>query len=329
MRQKEIELTFGILAKKEANEELLAFFKKQYPNGSVTLSEVLRDLYELANTETKDVKLSAYVGYAFWLLHNFPPTQAPLFLKLTKKFLVWNGNVNITSGINGERFIIVNGDLNIEGDINLTGHAKIWVAGTVNAKNITAKDHAKIWAKTVDAKNITANGNADIWSETVDAKNIEAKGHAVIWADETMDAINIAANGDSEIGAKKVDVKNIVANGHARTWSETVDAKNIAAFDHAVIWSETIDAIKIEAYEDARIEANEINTQYITLDDDAGMEADKTVNAINIAAKGHSGIWAKKINVQNIIDDYRVRIHGDINLINPPQTNPQNTNTAS
>ena len=218
MKKKNIILTRGLLAEKGVCDLGLYDFKKWYPYGSASISTVLRKLQELANTTPDYLK---YVDYAIWLIRRFPPTQETLVLKeSTEKVIFWNGDINIKAGIDGERFIIGNGDLNIEGDVNVTGDAKIW-AERVKAINIAAKDYAKICA-----------------GETIDAQNIATKNYAVI-------------------------------------------------------------------------------------------RAGKTIDTINIAAKGHSGIWAKKINVQNIIDDYRVRIHGDINLINPPQTNPQYTNTAS
>ena len=97
----------------------------------------------------------------------------------------------------------------------------------------------------------------------------------------------------------------------ARIWAKNVKGQNITLYDCAGIWAEeTIKAINIAAYGDARISAEE------------------TIDAVNIAAYDQSEIWAKKINTQNIMDDTRWGIHGDINLIRP-SSNQQNTNTAS
>ena len=272
MQKKEIVLTLELLVRMDASEKLLEFFKERYPNSSATLSEVLSDLQELANTDTE------YVGCALWLFDTFPPTQEPLVLnELTDKVIIHNGNLTIKVNIAGDRIIIVNGDLNTEGGINLNGHGCIW-AKRVKTKNIAANGRAVIWVQetidTKDTKNIAANGDARIWAnETIKAINITAYGRAKIWAMETMKAKNIKANGDAEIWADEtIDVENIAAYDRAEIWAkEKVDAIKIVAYDFAKIWAvETIDAIKIEAYDDAKIEANEINTQYI-MDDDRTM----------------------------------------------------------
>ena len=217
MQKKEIVLTLGLLAEKRACNQGIREFKRWYPNGHATLTEVLRKLQILANTAHNPLK---YVDYARWLVDNFPPTQEPLVLnELTEKVIIHNGNLTINCDIDGDRIIIGNGDLNIEGGANLTG----WV---------------EIQAKNVKGQNITLYDCATIWAE------------------------------------------------------ETIKAKNVTAYGDARISAVTIDTINIAAYDDA-------------------------------------GIRAKKINVQNIIDDSYDGIHGDINLITPPQTNPQNTSTAS
>ena len=216
MQKKEIVLTLGLLAEKGACNQGIREFKKWYPSGSAPLSEVLRKLQILANTAHNPLK---YVDYARWLVDNFPPTQETLVLnELTEKVIIHNGDVTINCDIDGDRIIIGNGDLNIEGGANLTG----WVV--------------------------------------IQAKNVKGQ--------------------------------------------------NITLYDCATILAVTIDTINIAAYDDARISA-------------------VTIDTINIAAYDDAGIRAKKINVQNIIDDSYDGIHGDINLITPPQTNPQNTNTAS
>ena len=170
---------------------------------------MLRKLQELANTSTDYLK---YVDYAKWLIRHFPPTQEPLVLnELTEKVIFWNGDINIKSGIDGERFIIGNGELNIEDDVNLTGQGYIWAAETINAENITADGDARIWAKKVKANDITAYGDARIGvGKTIDAENITADAKARIWANETIDATNIAAYGDSGIWAEKINTQNIM-----------------------------------------------------------------------------------------------------------------------
>ena len=172
MHEKEIFLSLDILAKMDASEKLLEFFKERYPNSSATLSEVLSDLQELANTDTE------YVGCAQWLIETFPPTQEPLVLnELTEKVIIHNGNLTIKANIAGDRIIIVNGDLNTEGGVNLNGHGYIW------AKNVIAKD-----------KTIALDVKAQIVAETVDAKNIVLYDFAEIWARGKVEAPNIATN---------------------------------------------------------------------------------------------------------------------------------------
>ena len=164
MKQKEIVLTLSILAEKGACNRGIEEFKKWYPSGSAPLSEVLRKLQELANTSTDYVK---YVEYAIWLRISFPSTQEPLVLnELTEKVIIHNGDVTINCDIDGDYVIIVNGNLNIKGDANLTGRAVIW-------------------AKNVKAINITLDFFADIRvEETIDTINIEAYEDARIEADE-------------------------------------------------------------------------------------------------------------------------------------------------
>lgn len=191
MHEKEIFLSLDILAKMDASEKLLEFFKERYPNSSATLSEVLSDLQELANTDTE------YVGCAQWLIETFPPTQEPLVLnELTEKVIIYNGNLTIKANIAGDSIIIVNGDLNTEGGVNLNGHGYIW------AKNVIAKD-----------KTIALDVKAQIVAETVDAKNIAAKGSAKIWALKDVNAINIVLYDFAEIWARgKVEAPNIATN---------------------------------------------------------------------------------------------------------------------
>ncbi|MCX8749041.1 hypothetical protein J3U75_06550 [Snodgrassella sp. B3088] len=134
---------------------------------------------------------------------------------------------------------------------------------------------------------------ARIWAKNVKGQNITLYDCAGIWAEETIKAINIAAYDDAEIGVKTIDAVNIAAYG-----------------DAGILAEETIKAINIAAYGDARISAEE------------------TIDAVNIAAYDQSEISAKKINTQNIMDDTRWGIRGDINLIRP-SSNQQNTTTAS
>ena len=214
MQKKEIVLTLGFLAEKDACDRGIEEFKKWYPSGSAPLSEVLRKLQKLANTSTKYLK---YVDYARWLILRFPPTQEPLVLnKLTGKFLFWNGDINIKAGIDGERFIIGNGNVNIEGDVNLNGRTRIWARKEVKAINIAAKDYAEILAGTIDAQNITAYDHSGIDAKTIDAENIAAKDFVVIRAWETMDAVNIAAYDHSGIGADELNTQNLDVKDNAK-----------------------------------------------------------------------------------------------------------------
>ena len=207
MKKKEIVLTLGFLAEKDACDRGIEEFKRWYPNGHATLSEVLRKLQELASTARNPLK---YVNYAKWLVNNYPPTQETLVLnELTEKVIIHNGNIDIKSSIDGERFIIGNGKLNIKGDVNLTRYAEI-LAETVKAKNIWAYSNAGITAVTIDAKNITADAKAVIWANgTIKAINIETKDYAQIRAYE-INTINIAAYSDAGIWAKKINTQNIM-----------------------------------------------------------------------------------------------------------------------
>ena len=227
MQKKEIVLTLGILAEKGACDRGIEEFKRWYPSGSAPLSEVLRKLQELASTARNPLK---YVNYAKWLVNNYPPTQETLVLnELTEKVIIHNGNIDIKSSIDGERFIIGNGDVNIKGGVKLTE----WV---------------QISAKNVKGQNITLYGYADISAEeTIKATNIAAYGNAGIWAGKTIKATNIAAYGNAGISVEG-----------------TIKATNIAAYDDAGIdVEETIKATNIAAYGLAGIWAYEINTQSI------------------------------------------------------------------
>ena len=294
MKKKDIVLTQSLLTEKEAKEELLDFFKKQYPNGSAPIFKVLSDLQEFASTSTEYLGYVEYVGYAIWLLLRFPSTQKPLVLnELTGKFIFHNGDVTIKKGVKGECFIVVNGNLNIEGNIELTGWGKIW-AKKIKAINIKANGHAIISARgALDAENIEAEGLTEIWTqEIINVQNITAYAYAEIWAQETINVRtiwaydfarietaetvnteNIKAEGVAEIGAeKKVHAINITADGWARIRTYgIIDAENIEAYDKARIWaSETIDAENIEAYDEASIWAFEkINVQNIATYDEA------------------------------------------------------------
>ena len=98
--------------------------------------------------------------------------------------------------------------------------------------------------------------------------------------------------GNTYIWVKKAKFQNIALDDSTGIDAKIIDATNIAVYGNAAIW------------------------------------AKKTIDAINIAAYGDARICAQKINVQNIMDDTRWGIHGDINLIRP-SSNQQNTNTAS
>ena len=192
MQKKEIVLTLGLLAEKGACNQGIRKFKRWYPNGHATLTEVLRKLQELASTSADYDEYEIYIEYAKWLLLRFPSTQEPLVLnKLTEKVIIHNGNLTINCDIDGDRIIIGNGDLNIEGGANLTGRAVIW-AKNVKGQNITLYDCATIWAGAIDTINIAAYDDADIFVE------------------ETIDTINIAAYDQSGIWAQKINVQNIM-----------------------------------------------------------------------------------------------------------------------
>ena len=184
MKKKEIKLTRGRLAEKRACKLGIKAFERWYPNGRVPLSEVFRKLQELANI---DFECENFVDYAAWLIRRFPPTQEPLVLnELTEKVIIHNGDVTINCDIDGDYVIIVNGDLNIKGNVKLTGGAEIYAKNVIaQTKTIELDDFAGISAEeTIDAQNIAAKGNAEIWAETVDTINIAAKGRAEIWAHE-------------------------------------------------------------------------------------------------------------------------------------------------
>ena len=296
MKKKEIKLTRDLLAEKGASDLGIEEFERWYPYGHVPLSEVFRKLQELASTSIKYVEYLKYVSYVKSLISHFPPTQEPLVLnELTEKVIFWNGDIDIYSDVDGKYTIICNGELNIKGGANLTGQGYL-LGKTIKAINIAADGNAGISAwKTIDAINIEVKDFAGINAKTIDAEKIAAKDYAVIRAWKTIKAINITANDRAKIFTNKtIDVKNITANDFAEIWAEkTIDAVDIVAYGHS------------------------------------GISADKTIKAINIAAYGYSGINAYEINTINIIDGDGKRIDGKINLINPPQTNQQNTNTAS
>ena len=194
MQKKEIVLTIGLLAEKGACNRGIEEFKKWYPSGSAPLSEVLRKLQELANKNTEYAEYLKYVEYAKWLILHSPPTQETLVLnELTEKVIIHNGDVTIKKGVKGERFIIGNGELNIEDDVNLTGQGYIWAAETIKATNIAAYDDAGISAE-----------------KTIKAINVAAYVNAGISADETIDAVNIAAYDDAGILAAEINTQNIM-----------------------------------------------------------------------------------------------------------------------
>ena len=184
MKKKENEVSSDALAKKGACKLGIEEFKKWYPSGSATLTEVLRKLQELASTSADYDEYEIYIEYAIWLFDNFPPTQETLVLnELTEKVIIHNGDVTIKKGVKGERFIINNGDLNIEGGANLSGAAEIW-AENVKAKDITLFDDAEIWAnKTIDATNIAAKDCSEIWAKKINAQNIMDDDGAIIYGD--------------------------------------------------------------------------------------------------------------------------------------------------
>ncbi len=226
MQKKENEVSSDALAEKGACKLGIEEFKRWYPNGHATLTEVLRKLQILANTAHNPLK---YVDYARWLFDNFPPTQEPLVLnELTEKVIIHNGNLTINCDIDGDYVIIVNGNLNIKGNVNLTGWALIW-AKTINAENITADGDARIWAKTINAENITADGDARIWADRkVKANDITVYGDARIWAGKTINAENITADAKARIWANKtIDATNIAAYGNAGIWAGEINAQNI------------------------------------------------------------------------------------------------------
>ncbi|WP_370387393.1 hypothetical protein [Snodgrassella alvi] len=196
MQKKEIVLTLGFLAEKDACKLGIEEFKKWYPSGSAPLSEVLRKLQELASTSADYDEYEIYIEYAKWLLLRFPSTQKPLVLnELTEKVIIHNGNLTIKKGVNGEYTIISNGNLNIKSSANLTGNTYIW-AKNVKGQNITLYDCAGVDAKIIDATNIAVYGNA------------------AIWAKKTIDAINIAAYDDAGISAQKINVQNIIDDSY-------------------------------------------------------------------------------------------------------------------
>lgn len=201
MQEKEIFLSLDILAKLGASKKLLEFFKENYPNDSATLSEVIIKLQELANTDTD----TGYVGCAIWLFDTFPPTQEPLVLsELNRKIIIHNGNLTIKVNIAGDRIIIVNGDLNTEGGVNLNGY------GYICARNVIAKN-----------KTIVLDGEAQTVAETVDAQNIILNLLAKIWAKKDVNAINIVLYGFAEIWARgKVEAPNIVTNDTSRIYGK-------------------------------------------------------------------------------------------------------------
>lgn len=201
MHEKEIFLSLDILAKLGASKKLLEFFKENYPNDSATLSEVIIKLQELANTDTD----TGYVGCAIWLFDIFPPTQEPLVLsELNRKVIIYNGNLTIKVNIDGDRIIIVNGNLNTEDGVNLNGY------GYICAKNVIAKD-----------KTIALDVEAQIVAETLDAQKIAAKGSAKIWAKKDVNATNIVLDDFAEIWARgEVEAPNITTNDHSKIYGK-------------------------------------------------------------------------------------------------------------
>lgn len=215
MQKKEVELPLSLLAEKGVWGQMLEDFKKQYPNGSAPISEVLSNLQKPASTSYQ------YVGLAIWIIKNFPPTQEPLVLnEPTRKVIFWNGDVTINCDIDGKYLVVVNGKLKIKGKVKLIDNTRIWAkivkakilelyytsvvieakkvkaksitlnggtrisARIVNAKNIVLNDWTRLWVKKVKAKNITLDGFAGIWAKIIKAKNITRDGCAIIEADE-------------------------------------------------------------------------------------------------------------------------------------------------
>ena len=196
MKKKDIVLTLGLLAEKGACNQGIRKFKRWYPNGHATLTEVLRKLQELASTSADYDEYEIYIEYAKWLLLRFPSTQKPLVLnELTEKVIIHNGDLTIKKGVKGEYTIISNGNLNIKSSANLTGNTNIWVK-KAKFQNIALDDSTGIAAKIIDATNIAVYGNA------------------AIWAKKTIDATNIAAYGDARISAKKINTQNIIDDSY-------------------------------------------------------------------------------------------------------------------
>ena len=187
MQKKEIFLSLGILTQMGAYEELLEFFKERYSNDSATLSGVISELQDLANAEAEYTK---YIDCAIWLFDTFSPTQEPLVLyELTEKVIIHNGNLTIKKGVKGERVIVVNGDLNIEGGANLNGRTKIY-AKNVIAKNkaIALDDWVEIFANKVKGHDITLYKYTEIYAKVVNGKKITLYDYAKIWVEKEIKA---------------------------------------------------------------------------------------------------------------------------------------------
>lgn len=241
MQEKEIFLSLDILAKMGAYKELLEFFKERYSNDSATLSGVISDLQESVSTSTKGLEYIRYAGYAKWLFGAFPPTQEPLVLsELNRKVIIHNGAVNIKSGIDGDPIIISNGDLDIDGKANLSGHARIWASGAIDIKNIKTDDSTDIWS-----------------GKSIKAINIAAKGHGGIRARNIIDATNVALCGCVTLSTKDIKTKNLLANGHVEIWAErTIDTVYIAVREHASIMAYEINTQKIMDESKTRVLSN-------------------------------------------------------------------------
>ena len=184
MKKTDIVLSLELLADRGACEQGLYDFEKWYPSDSAPLSEVLRKIQELAYTNIE------YVDYAIWLFDTFPPTQEPLVLnELTDKIIIHNGNLTIKKGVKGERVIIVNGDLNIEGGANLNGRTKIY-AKNVIAKNkaIALYDWVEIFADKVKGHDITLYKYTEIFARVVNGKKITLYDYAKIWVEKEIKA---------------------------------------------------------------------------------------------------------------------------------------------